>query len=240
MSSPTWTASALASEARPFAGDAWRMVEAQHVASSSKLLADPDEQAELERLLDASKPALPEAARGLHYLLTTPWRYRPGPGGSRFRGQFDPGVWYGAETVACSAAEIGYWRCRFIRDSEGLQRLDPLPYTAFRATIATDAIDIRDPTFDHGRPGWTDPDSYRASQALAATAHEAGLGAIVYPSARHPDRPPPWCIAALRLDAFARSRPRPDFQTWFLTATETDAVWNRALSGGRLAFHWPR
>src|SRR5690606_2236799 len=104
MSSPTWTASALASEARPFASDAWRMVEAQHVASSSKLLADPDEQAELERLLDASKPALPATARGLHYLLTTPWRYRPGPGGSRFRGPFDPGVWYGAETVACAAA----------------------------------------------------------------------------------------------------------------------------------------
>ncbi len=240
MSSPTWTASALASESRPFAGDAWRMVEAQHVASSSKLLADPDEQAELERLLDASKPTLPEAARGLHYLLTTPWRYRPGPGGSRFRGQFDPGVWYGAETVACAAAEIGYWRCRFIRDSDGLQRLDPLPYTAFRASMATTAIDIRQSPLDRDLSRWADPDSYRDSQALALLARDADLGAIVYPSARHPARPPPWCVAVLKLEAFARPRPRPDFQTWFLTATGTDAVWNRAMAGMRLAFHWPR
>lgn len=235
---PTWTASALASEADRFAGPAWRLVEAQHVASSSKLLDDAGEQALLEEMLEASKPPLPEAGRRLHYLLSTPWRYRPGPGGSRFRGRYDPGVWYGAESITCAAAEIGYWRCRFLRDSEGLDRLDPLPWTAFRARIDTTAIDLAAPAFNQGRRAWLDPDDYTASQALALTAREAGLGAIRWPSVRHPE-PRPWCLAVLRLDAFARPRPEPGAQTWFLTAGRNQALWQRAHGRERLAFQWP-
>src|SRR5690606_34600079 len=56
---------------------AWRGVEAQHVVSTMRLVDHPDEQALLEQLLDDSKPALPRAARGLHYLLSTPFRYAP-------------------------------------------------------------------------------------------------------------------------------------------------------------------
>ena len=57
------------------------------------------EQAVLERLVEASKPPVPrEVARlGLHWLLFTPFRYAPPPGGSRFRGPNDTGVFYGAD-----------------------------------------------------------------------------------------------------------------------------------------------
>ncbi len=67
----------------------WRGVEAQHRVATMRLVDSLDDQAMLERLLEASKPALPPAADGLHYLLATPFRYRS-PHGSRFRAGTDP------------------------------------------------------------------------------------------------------------------------------------------------------
>ena len=65
MLSSTWTPPAVSSEARPWVGRAWRMVEAQHVASTMKIVDDADEQMLLEALLDASKPPLANATAGL-------------------------------------------------------------------------------------------------------------------------------------------------------------------------------
>jgi hypothetical protein len=69
----------------------WRAVEAQHVVSTMALVDSIEEQHVLERLLDDTKPAIPAAAAHLHWLLFTPFRYPPPPGGSRFRGPNDPG-----------------------------------------------------------------------------------------------------------------------------------------------------
>ena len=52
MSSITWTPTALAAEARRWAGEAWRMVEAQHAAATMKLVDSAEEQLLLEDLLD--------------------------------------------------------------------------------------------------------------------------------------------------------------------------------------------
>src|SRR2546430_15000299 len=82
-------------------------------------LADSlEEQAALELLLEASKPPLPPAVRRLHYLLATPFRYRPHLG-SRFRAAFDAGVWYGAEALRTALAEKSYWRPSFLVGSSG-------------------------------------------------------------------------------------------------------------------------
>src|SRR5947209_7771341 len=89
---------ALASEARRYGRELWRVVEAQHTASTMRLGDSLEEQAALELILEASKPPLPPAVRRLHYLLATPFRYRPHLG-SRFRAAFDAGGWYGAEAV---------------------------------------------------------------------------------------------------------------------------------------------
>ena len=113
------------------------MVEAQHVASTMKLVDSADEQNVLEALLEASKPALARDTQQLHYLLSTPFRYDPPPGGSRFRAPTDPGVFYGAESVRTAGAELGYWRWRFLRDAVDLDRLPPVAHTAFSAAIAT-------------------------------------------------------------------------------------------------------
>ena len=53
----------------------WRGVEAQHRVATMKLVDTLEEQAELERLLEDSKPPLPRGTASLHYLLMTPFRY---------------------------------------------------------------------------------------------------------------------------------------------------------------------
>ena len=109
MSSRTWTPRAVASEGAPLRHDLWRAVEAQHVVATMALVDTLDEQHALERILDAGKPAGPDDARRLHYLLFTPFRYAPPPGGSRFRGPNDTGVFYGADGVRPACAENGDW-----------------------------------------------------------------------------------------------------------------------------------
>src|SRR5947207_2556694 len=65
----TWTPRALASEARRYSHELWRVVEAQHTASTMRLTDSLEEQASLELVLEESKPALPPAPRGIHSLL---------------------------------------------------------------------------------------------------------------------------------------------------------------------------
>ena len=239
MSSTTWTPRALASEAAPFRADAWRRVEAQHVASTAKLVPDPRGQALLEDMLEASKQPLPADAAGLHYLLATPWRYRS-PYGSRFRAPADPGVWYGAESVRVAAAEMGYWRCRFLRDAPAPAAIDPVACTAFRARVDTRrALDLRRPPFLRRRADWTHRTSYAKTQALGQLAREAAVEAIAYESVRDRQDPAGWCVAVLAPGAFGRRQPLPGSQTWFLHVVDGHtAAWRRTLGGDGLVFRW--
>ena len=74
MSSNTWTPPAVDSEARRATRRLWRAVEAQHIASTLRLVANVEEQLVLERILDQSKPVVPKDAADLHYVLATPFR----------------------------------------------------------------------------------------------------------------------------------------------------------------------
>lgn len=225
MSSSTWTPRAVSSEAAPWRGVIWRIVEAQHTAATMKLVDTAAEQDLLEALLDAGKPAWPGDTETLDYLLATPFRYPPRHGGSRFRGAADPGVFYGAGAVRTACAELGYWRWRFLRDSPDLPRLDPVAHTAFRSRIDTAVIDLRKPPFDTQREAWTHPTDYGACQALARQCREAALGGIAYPSVRDPQ--PGWCLAVLDARAFARPRPLEGNQTWWLAVSPLEVVWRR-------------
>lgn len=201
------------------------MVEAQHVASTMKIVDSPEEQDVLEALLDASKPALPPEAETLDYLLATPFRYPPLPGGSRFRIGIDPGVFYGADTVATAAAELGYWRWKFLSDAVDLERLEPVAHTAFAALVDTTTVDLRQPPFVVDADRWTHPTDYRDTQAFARHARAGGVGGIVYASVRSPV--PAWCLALLTPEGFAQCRPLNGRQTWWLAVTRDGVLWRR-------------
>lgn len=225
MSFTIWTPRAVSSEARDWRGQAWRVVEAQHVTSTMKIVDNADEQDLLEALLESSKPPHSDAAAGLDYLLATPFRYDTRRGGSRFRATNDPGVFYGAGSVRTACAELGYWRWRFLRDAVDLDRLEPVAHTAFRADIAATTIDLREPPFATDAAAWRHPTDYHATQAFARVARDAGLGAIVYASVRDPA--PGWCIAVLAPAAFAGRKPARSTQTWWLVVHGDAVLWRR-------------
>lgn len=221
-----WTPDELRTAARPFAAPVWRMVEAQHVASTMKLTDNAAEQDLLEILIEQGKPPQPAATLGLDYLLASPFRYPPYPGGSRFRAAIDPGVFYGAECVRTACAELGYWRWRFLLDSPALQQLGPTPHTAFRCTVATElSLDLRQPPLVSDAERWCAPRDYTATQALARTARAAGITVIRSQSVRDPEAG--GCATLLDPRAFASPHADPTTQSWWLTVSRDEASWRR-------------
>jgi hypothetical protein len=200
------------------------MVEAQHVTATLKIVDDAEEHEILESLIEASKPPRPDAVARLDYLLATPFRYPPPVHGSRFRAPGDPGVFYGAFALRTAAAELGYWRWQFKRDSPNLQRLPPVAHTAFRAAIKAASIDLREPPLAADAALWT-AQTYDATQAIARTARSAGVQAIVYESVRDPQKG--GCLALLDPVAFAARKPKGDTQTWWLTVQLDRVIWKR-------------
>lgn len=230
MSSTTWTPRAVASSAGRLRLEPWRAVEAQHIASTRRLVDSLAEQALLEEILDASKPP---ALERFHYLLSTPFRYPPWQRGSRFRSPAEPGVFYAAEAPRTACAELGYWRWRFLMDSEGLSALGPSPQTLFQVRIAATGVDLRAKPFSRDARKWTDPDSYGATQAFGAVARQAGVQVIRYQSVRDPARG--GCAALLDPAAFARRSPLAQ-QTWLLTVTRSASTWQRDAES--FEFRW--
>ena len=184
-----WTPTALASEARDYRGKVWRMVEAQHRISTNRLADSLEDQARLELLAEAAKPDLPQAARGLHYLLASPFRYGHASA-SRFRRADErPGIFYASEREATAVAETAFWRLSFYSRSPGFVPPSATSeHTSFTISLATSqAIDLTAEPFTRQRELWTDPVDYSACQDLAVAARQASVTLIRTLSVRDPE-----------------------------------------------------
>lgn len=214
MSWPISMPAALWSSRRPYRGEGWRVVEAQHHVSTLKLVDSLNEQALLEAVLDRSKPPLPPQCAGLDYLLATPFRYGPYPHGSRFRrAGRTPGVFYASEAVETALAEMAFYRLLFFAESPATTLpANAADYTAFAAALRTGkALDLTRPPLDAEADRWTDPRDYGACQALADAARAEGLDLIRYRSVRDPRGGAN--LAVLACPVFASKAPLAR-QTW--------------------------
>ena len=230
----TFTVEIVRSAARHLSATPWRIVEAQHRVPTMRLVDTLEEQRLLEDMLEASKPPVPAEATPLHYLLATPFRYAaPPPAGSRFRAIGDPGVWYGADVVHTALAEVAYWRLRFLADSLETPDLPPVPHTAFRASVAGDAIVLARAPFDRQRKQWEDPSSYVATQALARTSREARVALIRYTSVRDPEHRA--ALAVMTPKAFRKTAPLEQ-HTWLLKVGRKHVLAEADLGRERLEF----
>ena len=229
---------------RRLGGKAWRVVEAQHVVSTRKLVDSAEEQEVLERLIDDAKPPLPdtEEFRGLHYLLSTPFRYPPLLHGSRFGTRAEPSLWYGSALPRTAFAETAYYRLLFLEGTTAEIAPVSVELSLFHVAVRTSkGVDLTRPPFDAKRDVIASPTSYEATQRLGASMRAAGVQAIRFPSARDvkggknlalftpkafaakvPGVPEIWyCVATrarvelTKLDIFERRRwtfPRSDFE----------------------------
>lgn len=234
---------ALRSEARSWQGSGWRAVEAQHKNATIALaMGNEVDQAVLEDIIDAVKPALPQEAANLHFLLSTPFRYLPPPpSGSRFRGRFDPAVFYGSEDVRTACAEAGYWRLRFWMDSEALAvKSTSMQMTLFEFHGATRAIlDLTLTPFKTHRKEWIHSSDYRKTQEIAAQARAEGIEMIRSESVRN--SPDGRCLTILSPAVFkAVAEPfRHQMLTWNLYIQPPNlVVWQREFDGDAFRFEY--
>lgn len=204
--------------ARPARRKLWRGVEAQHRVATMRLVDNLVEQELLERLIEDSKPPLPPECAGLHYLLATPFRYAS-PIASRYRQPDAPGVWYGAEEAETVAAELAYWRWKFLVESDGL-RAEQLvtEHTFFQAQFRGLELDLTAQPWAGLRKLLRDGADYSVCHALADAVRERpapAIAAVHYESAR---REGGLCEAVL----VARSLSLPSLhlqQTWTCKTT---------------------
>ena len=151
MSSNTWTARAVGSEAlraqaAPVAGGGSPAHRLDAAAGGERRGATP------ARAAAGSEQAAVAGRRrrDLHYLLATPFRYSS-PIGSRFRAAADSGIWYGAEAQRTACAELGFWRWRFLMDSAALDAVGLRRKPCF-APASTDAlVDLTQAPFKRSR-----------------------------------------------------------------------------------------
>lgn len=219
MSSTTWMPCAERSDLQPLALTAHRAVESQSESATRKLVDSHSEHELLEAMLEASKPAVPQAARGLNYLLSTPFRYPPLRYGSRFGRRHEQGIWYGSLAVSTVLAEIAYYRLVFLSDSEAFDDSARVitRLTAFRVDVSTEhGVDLTGGRYRDGQASLRSKDTYTATQALGTQLRELGASAFQYASARAPDAG--MNVGVFEPSAFA-SAPHPDTTDYECFAT---------------------
>ncbi len=236
MSARTWTAHALATEKRAFEGKAWRAVEAQHIASTLRLVDSGLRGAQtlLEDMLERSKPGPADAK--LDYLLTTPFRY-PSVMGSRFGEPGRFGYWYGALDPRTALAERAYWSWRFWGAAATAQRSrNAIATTLFQAALRTrHALDLTRPPLASSRKQWTDPADYSVTRKLGIEARKADIELMLYESVRDPEHAR--ALVIFNTCVFARSKPTA-YQTWFVLVTATGAAVSRTGQQERHEFQF--
>jgi RES domain len=215
-----------------------RVVEAQHVTSTRKLVETDAEQAELEMLLEVVKPSVPSLLRfqGLHFLLFTPFRHPPLRNGSRFGSRDERSIWYGALSLECAFAEVAYYRLLFFEGTHAKLPSVMVELTAFEVSVATKkGVDLTRPPF--GSPSaLRSKHSYKASQAFGREMRKAGAEAFVFESARDPKGESNVGL----FEPVFKSKSPSNLSTWVCTADTAKVEFKKKDYFTQVFFAWPR
>jgi hypothetical protein len=229
--SQIWAACSARAQPTPLTGEIFRLVESQEQVATNSLVRTLAEQAVLEDLIEAAKPAPPPASRGLHYLLSTPFRYPPLPWGSRFGRRFEPSLFYAARSTATALAESAYYRFVFW---SGMQSPPPIPldsrHTLFSVRMKAErGLNLQAPPFDEFADELTHTRDYSTTQALGTALREAGIEAIEYRSARDPAA---GLNVALFTPAVLAAHTPTILDEWLCSTTATRVTYYSRTGGG--------
>jgi hypothetical protein len=198
---------------KALSGKLWRVVEGQHVIATRNLVDSTEEHDLLERMIDSAKPAalVDKEFAGLHYLLTTPFRYPPLRHGSRFATRHERSIFYGSVELRAAFAETSYYRLLFLEGTSA--NLEPIDTDLSAFQIGYRSAKGLDLT---NRPSLSAPDSYGASQKTGAEMRAAGIEVFRYTSAR--DAAGGINVGLFTPRAFTAKRPGA-MQVWKATAS---------------------
>jgi len=242
MSRSIWTRCGGRTNLRRLECRPWRIVEGQHILSARKLVDSVEEYEVLEHLIDQTKPPLPSGPEfaGLHYLLSTPFRYPPLRHGSRFGRRTERSMWYGAEELGTAFAEYAYYRVVLFDGTSADLAPSTITVTAFRASVRTEAgVDLTQAPFDAHRSAISSRTTYADSQQLGSDMRSDAVEAFRYSSARCPHRGTN--IGLFTPTAFASKNPVRPMQNWFCTVTaQLDVEYRREDVGAVRKFDFPK
>ena len=220
MSRDIWTQCAPKFKFCSYDGSPWRVVEAQHVIATRKLVDSDEEQAVLEGLIDEAKPPHPydEECKRYHYLLWTPFRYPPLLYGSRLGTPDRRGIWYGSEKIETAFAEKAYYTFLLRAGSRADFGVFETAITVFSAHVRSKlCADLMKAPFEKFEEELTAPDSYAVSQRVGTELRERGAEVIRFTSARCPDRGAN--VAITQIPVFQDRKPTQDC-SWFCISSE--------------------
>lgn len=213
---------------QPIQETAWRIIEAQEITATRKLVDSLEEQMLLEDMLESSKPLLDEIAIKFHPLLYTPFRYPPLNYGSRFGMRIEPSLWYGSLSANAAMAEKAFYQFNFLRASIAAYGLVEIPLTIFSAKIKTNkGIKLNESPFSMFTNIISSPISYVDAQALGSAMRDSMIEAFTYVSARDKNRG--HNIALFNMNAFAHKNPEAEsFQSWQCLASKNNIEFVRS------------
>lgn len=191
MSQTIWTRCAERHRPGDLEGRPYRVVEGQHVVSTRKVVDSDTEQGLLEEMIDEVKPSVPNepAFRGLHYLLTTPFRYPPLRHGSRFGVRHERGLWYGSDALQTAFAETAFYRLYFLEGTSADLAPITVDLSTFRVPVSSSVgLDLTTGCFAEHTEQMSSPLRYVESQQLGKDMREHGVECFRYQSARDPER----------------------------------------------------
>jgi RES domain len=150
----------------------------------------------------------------------------PAPDGSRFNSP-DRGAWYAGFEVETSQAEVAYHKQIWLQETRWDEE-EIADYIDYLADFRAEFHDLRgrEVSVNDGRAidetaEWLSPDSYVASQALAAQLLKSGSSGIVYPSVR---RQAGTCIVCFRPVLVVNARKADTFRFVFPDASTPPTI----------------
>ena len=238
MSLSIWTECGASSNLRRYQGEAKRVVEAQHITSTRKLVDSDAEQELLEQLIDGQKPPIPRNLDSIHYLLYTPFRYPPLRHGSRFGTREQRGIWYGAEQIRTALAEVSYYRMVFLEGTSAPLKPITVDLTSFEVGLRSERfVDLADSAFAGYADAISSPSAYERAQQLGSEMREGGVDLFRYRSAR--DRFGGANLGMFDAQAFASTVPT-GFRTWRCVASKSVVEMSGKDYLSRVRYRFPR
>lgn len=223
MSLTTWTPAAIASKATHFTETLCRFVVKNSHSSIAKITDSNDELIRVENAITRQVNNFDNEFADLHPLMKLPFIAKAYPRGSRFRGQFDAGVFYGANTIETAAAERGYHHHVFVRDSPGLVNSGATPFTFFTVKISMKLVDVRKVAFSKHHSVFYNKKSYADSQRFASSVRESDVPGIKYASVRNLNKGS--CVAMFSPSGFELRQPTTWDEDWLCLADSNGARW---------------